>query len=453
VEKIESIIVLKNAHIHQRTTEKNDIKDSNRHTVPRLPVRPKRTISLMSTEIESSTPSNTKEFSLNPSEYDESRVVIHDPVTNTFNIGDAPVQNTTSEGRYLDENGVECELYFPAPPQTCFGVNYIYEMNLKKEQQIPENAKGLQVCYPVTSLKTVKNPTPQEKAFIDMIESLWTLAVDKGRQEAAREESLSLIPAPSVASCMAAEKQKKMERFVKPPMEFPKDKDKKSLDTTKPKRMYVKLVTSGKGPTLKAQTKFFGPGDEQKSPLRYVEARGIIEPCFKWEGIYWGSHGPTAPHGASLRFKLVEANYTPQANASVPSRRMLSKNSAPVQEEDDDFSVANLPRSASSVEDGGEAEGFSEPGSDDSNPAKVVEGAAKKNTAKPAVRVAAKPVVKTTPKVVAAKAPAKAIPAVKSVARPAAKPLAKPVVRKAAPPPPPAEEEVVETEEEVVEDE
>jgi hypothetical protein len=136
----------------------------------------------MSAETETSQQTNAKDINVDPSKFDRSRVIIHDPVTAEFSIGDAPVQSTTSEARYLDDSGEECELYFPAPPQNCFGVNYVYEMNVKKDEQVPENAKGLQICYPATSLRTVEKPTAKEQAFIDMITALWEMAVEKGRQ-------------------------------------------------------------------------------------------------------------------------------------------------------------------------------------------------------------------------------------------------------------------------------
>lgn len=398
----------------------------------------------MSAETETTKPTSAvKEISIDPANFDRTRVVIHDAKTSTFNIGDAPVSNTTSEGRYLDDDGTECELFFPAPPQNCFGVNYVYDMNVKKEDQIPENAKGLQICYPATSMKTSNAPTPQEQAFLDLVQTLWELAVEKGRQEVERDDTQ--LPAPSVASCMAAEKKKKMDLFVKPPLEYPKEKGKKTLDKTKPKRMYVKLVTSGKGPTLKAATKFYGPGDKLVSAIRYVDARGIIEPCFKWEGVYWGAHGPTSPHGASLRFKLVEANYTPQSSASVPQRRMLGKNNAPP-EEDDDSNYQPPTRRQAEEEGDGEAEGFSEPGSDDANPAAALAASAgKKPVAKPPVRVAAaKPAVKVTAKgpVAAAKKAPAAAPAKKAPgpSKPAAPKPKAPVAVKKTPQPPPEPE-------------
>lgn len=393
----------------------------------------------MSTDIETPVQStNSKHICIDPKDFDHARVVIADPVTSEFTIGNAPIKTTMSAGAYLNDEGEECELYFTAPPQTCFGVNYQYEMNLKEDQQIPENAKGLQICYPATSMKTVDKPTPDEQAYLDMMQALWELGVDKGRQESEREDLL--IPAPSAASFGAAEKRKKMDQFLKPPLEHPKAEDKKSLDKSKPKRCYVKLVTTGRGPTLRVTSRFYGPEDKPTSALKFIEKRGIIGPCFKWEGLYWGPHGQ-APHGASLRFKLAECTYTPQASSALPSTRMVSKNTSPAQEDDDDY---RPPRAEDHTN---EAQDFASPGGDDANPAQALSAAAKKPQVK-------KPVIKAVvgkPKPKAADPKPKIVPRKPPVAEPpAAKAKPKAPTPKVALPPP--DEEVVPDDEEPVAD-
>lgn len=385
----------------------------------------------------------TKFVVYDPETFDKSRIVINDPKTAEFNINDMPISTTTSEGRYIDDEGNECELYIPAPPQSSFGVNYLHDISVPKDSQTPENAKGLQICYQATSLKTMDKPTPAENTFMEIMDVLWELAVEKGKLEAERDEPL--VPAPSVSSCMAAEKRKNMALFVKPPLEYPKSaKDKKAFDKTKPKRCYVKLVTTGKGATLKALTRFYGPGDKQVSPLRYIDVRGIITPCFKWEGVFWGSHGPNSPHGASLRFKLVEANFEPTANASLPNHRMLPRNTAVASEDDTDFQ--------SEPNANGASDGFEEP-SDEPQPRAALASANKPRplvkapvVTRPAAKAPVRPAANVQAKPAAPKAVAK-LPVRKPTAPvPVAKP--KPVIRKA--PPPPVEEE--EDVEEVVDD-
>lgn len=379
-----------------------------------------------------------------PETFDKSRITINDPVTREFTINDMTISTTSSDGKYTDEEGNECELYIPAPPQSSFGVNYLHDIQIKKEDQTPENAKGLQICYQATSIKTMEKPSPAEGVFIELMDTLWELAVEKGRLEAEREEPL--IPAPSVSSCNSAEKRNRMDLFVKPPLEYPRDKkDKKLFDKTKPRRCYVKLATTGKGVSLKALTRFYGPGDKQVSPLRYIDVRGIITPCFKWEGVYWGAHGPSSPHGASLRFKLVEANFEPTPSISLPDHRILPRNTAVASEEDDN-EFGTEPNA------NGDSEGFTEPGADELNPRSTKPKPVTKapmptrSQAKVPVRPQAKVPVRPQAKAGAAKPVAK-VPVRKVTTVPVTKP--KPVViRKAPPPVEEAEEEFGDVEDE-----
>jgi len=295
----------------------------------------------------------TTEILVDPLNFDRSRVVIKDAVRNEFSIGDLPITTTFGDGYYLDEKGNECDLYISLTPQQCFGVSYIHDPALKKEMQTPDNAKGLQICYQMTSIKTINSPTQEEQATIDMMRALWEVAVEKVKEEMEMDDENRRIPAPTINSASAViikpENKQNWENVVKIPFDYNLTKDKKSKDKTKPMRMYVKLITQGSGPTLKALTSFFGPGDKKTNPLRYVDVRGIITPCLKWEGVYYGQHGNKATFGASLRFKLVEANFTPQ-NGSIPNRRMLGKNTSQAIEEDtDDDEMTNGSESRSST--------------------------------------------------------------------------------------------------------
>ena len=124
------------------------------------------------------------EIAVSPEDFDISRVVIHDPTTFTSK---ADVTTTTSRAFYLDENGVECILYIPAPEQSSFGPQYVYDMGLAEEDQTPDKAKGMQIMYQCTSLTTVADHTPAEQAYMDCVQSLRDLAIEKGKEEAERE--------------------------------------------------------------------------------------------------------------------------------------------------------------------------------------------------------------------------------------------------------------------------
>lgn len=402
------------------------------------------------------------EICIDPIDFDPSRVVVKDPQQNEFTLkSGASIKTCTSAGRYLDDEGRECILYIRGDPQQTFGFSYNHEIAIAKDDRTPENASGVQVCYPLTSMATVQNPKPSEQAFKDTIMGLWQAVVDKGIEEIEKDDTT--LPAVAKASFIAAAKKEQWERAVKIPFSHPKDKnDKKKFDTTKPETMYTKLVTSGKGTGMKVSTVIRGPGDRVQSALRYMDTPGILTPVFLWEGAYHGAHGNEASYGTSLRFKLVQGNFVPKAFSKVPQHRMLPRNTAPV-EEDETFPAA---RGVRAEEDGGsnDSDDFAAPGEDSSNPAAALATASKGKSAakaKPAPKVAPKAktvLTKAAPvkgKAVATKAVAKAAPAKgKVVAKPTTK--AAPAKPKAKAPPKveePEEEVDEEVEEDVEEDE
>jgi len=381
------------------------------------------------TDPDTSNAASSSEILITPGEHDISRLVFHDPHTSTFNVGDGSVDNTMSYAFYTNDDGQECKMFFPGPPQNCFGVEYQYDINVAESDKNPSNAKGLQISYPLTSLSSVTNPKPEEKALISLIDEIWNAAAEVGKQEILRENLL--IPEVSYNSFVAAEKRGLWTNALKKPMEHPNlksDKNKKGgLDKTKPMRMYVKLLTKGRGTKLRVDTPFYGPGDKLESALKYIKKQGVITPCFWFEGIYWGAHGRN-PQGASLRFKLVEANYVPVKNLNAPSHRMLGKNTAPPQEDDsdrveDDGSSRNkmFNRYGDESDGEGESEDFAAPGSDSKNPIGALRGKSDKAPAKPKAKVAhAKAKVATATKQ-AAKPKAKVATATKQAAKPKAK--------------------------------
>ena len=107
----------------------------------------------------------------------------------------------------------------------------------------------------------------------------------------------------------------------------------KFIDHNKPQRVYIKLVTNGKGKNIKCQTSIYGPGDKKISPYRCIDIHGCCQPVVKWDGIYWGARGRNS-YGTSVRLKVTEMNFFPGVlERSQPSRRMLAPNTTPVEEE------------------------------------------------------------------------------------------------------------------------
>ncbi len=316
--------------------------------------------------------------------FDKTRLRILDPVAHSFMKGNSEVEWTTSEGRYINDDGEECELYFDLPEQFCFGINAVYGVGTETEDKTLENAKGLQICYSLTGMKTIENPTKDEKYAISVLKALWEASWDKMQAECERSDDL-LVPNPTYNSFLAAQKRKDPELAVKPIFAYPQKPDpknpkKKVEDRTKPQRAYIKLLTKGEGRKMRCQTQIYGPGDKQdKTGLKYIDVRGRIHPLFKWEGVFWGSHGQKAPYGASVRLRVAQMNFTPQPD-EIPKRRMLSPNAAPAVEDDgsDDDGHGRYATGQGEHDEayGSEDEGFIKPGDDD-DPMDVLKSAGK----------------------------------------------------------------------------
>lgn len=374
--------------------------------------------------------------------FDKSKVVIEDPVKSSFKKNDGEVVNVTSQGLYIGEDGEKGIPVFQLAPKGCFGVSPNHKYLSEK---IEENIEGYQVCYSYTDLTSVAKPTEEEQYGLDIMKALWDLTVEKGRIEATMEEDKVRIPAPAVNSFAGAEAQLKRNKLafqnaVKLPFEHPNQKDSKVKDKTKPLRSYFKLVTQGKGPDCKILTPFYEPGDNKVNGKKFIEKRGVIEPCVKWEGVRWGAH-QNAPHGASLKFVITEANFVPGRNDKLPTHRMLSANTAePVEEDSEDEGASTRPRkgekSTTEADYTGEAEGFDAPEGDDADPMKEL----KTSPATTGKKVVAKPAAPTKPTAAGSKKPAaaggkagaKPIAPSKTVAKPTAKAPAKPSPKPAA---------------------
>lgn len=274
-----------------------------------------------------------KDICVDPVNFDIQRFLFKDPHTDKFTIGELKIESTLADARYLNDADEECAFYYTAPTQSLFGANYSFDMGTPKDKQTPDNAKGLQTCYPMTSLTTMKNPTLAEKAHRNMLTAIWQKAYEHGYAQATGETSL--IPGSSVNSFMAAGMKKKPELAIKLPYGYRNDpKDNTKKNTTLPEVMYIKFFTKGKGETLRCETRIYGPGDKEVNGLSIVSQQGQMTPVIKLEGIYFGAHGPTAPQGASLRLKVAEANWIPGGGASkLPSKRMAPPNPAPSHEE------------------------------------------------------------------------------------------------------------------------
>ncbi len=244
----------------------------------------------------------------------------------------------TSEGVYLDDEGKEYTLFFMIPNQRCYGLNVNYDKSQQKAEASGDVSKadGFQLAYPLTSLKTMDKPTKDEKYIKSVFDSLNKKTSDRLKEEATNESTE--VPENVINNYEGAKKRKDMSRVIKPLYAHPNIKDTKTPNQEKPERTYIKLLSRGKGSKgqkVTVQSKFYGPGDQQMSHLSLVGERGNgdWEICCKWDGAYWGAHGPTSGIGGSTRLRVYDATVNP-GSSGLPSDRMAPKNTTPAAEQD-----------------------------------------------------------------------------------------------------------------------
>lgn len=269
-------------------------------------------------------------------EFDPARLEVGPPVTHTFKKGDQNISWTTSPGFYLNEDGEKCVPYFELPEAYCFGVNEKYPIGTSKDDQTPENISGYQVCYPLTSLATIENPSDDEKYARTLLTSLRESIWEAMQRECELDDEERTVPAPTYNSYLGATKGKRInpDYAIKPIYSFPmvQEGKRKVEDRSKPERIYIPLITSGSGRKLRNHTRIHGPGDKKLNVRQCVNVSGRCHPVVRWDGAFWGPHCQKT-YGGSTRLKLSEMNFTPRT-AGTSTRRMLNPNTAPPQEED-----------------------------------------------------------------------------------------------------------------------
>lgn len=255
------------------------------------------------------------------------KLILDNPVTNKSKAGHTW---TTSAGHY-DLAGEKADFLFEGNPQTVFGINGQWPMNIPKEDQTMENIEGLQVCYPLHSLETLKDHTPEEAILKKFLKgTLWQKCWDSMQAF----DDKGLIDGPAGSACTTAIKRKTPEYAMKPIFSFPTIKNEKnnteSEDTSKSERMYVELVTMGKGLKMKCLTPIYGPGDKEVNFMKYMSTPnnlmiGEIYPVFRWVGTFWGAHGKKT-HGGSIKLQIVQMNFTPRQAATLSYPRLIAAN-------------------------------------------------------------------------------------------------------------------------------
>lgn len=260
---------------------------------------------------------------LNLHEANPSYIVVSDPEEIVTKDGTKFMRSQIS---YLNEDDRPVAMYFVAPKQFSFGVAPEFPFGLPKSEQTDERIKGYKICYNLTDIRTVHNPTADEQYMLDLFDGIHQKVVEKAHLE----ETLSKI-GPAQAIVIRSSKQNRTPHGgVKPllsdgTMPSPTHPNQRVPDPSKPKRLYAKLMSSKRpnDPEVTVHTKFYDPSNAEVPPKSLINVQGYIEPVFHLQSVYWGAHGST-PFGASIQLKLSEANFTPM-NRHGPPKRMLPR--------------------------------------------------------------------------------------------------------------------------------
>jgi len=250
-----------------------------------------------------------------PDTFDASRVQFGNPETVEFNKGQ--IKFTRSSIRYSDpKTGKTGYLSFALPPSSTFGVTINHKASVPEEKRNDESREGYSVAYQVTSRDTATKPSASEQTIINAFESLHEAVCTFVLNNKAKlpPQSRAMVNTDGVGA-------------IKPLLEkaVPNKKDPTKMNGA---RVYLKLVTQGKGKDIRVLTPFYTPGNKLENPAGFVDVRGRIEPVVRIERIYFGNHGTESPYCASLKGEVIEANFIPQVPHDLPRNRLLGPNTA-----------------------------------------------------------------------------------------------------------------------------
>ena len=293
-------------------------------------------------------------------------LTIKPPKTNKFTINSTPVSVCKSEGRIIDENRKECVLYIPIPEKSSFGTSLVHDPKIPEKERTLENASGMQMYIPLSSLQTAENPTEEEQSVITLFDNIWQTTVDSVCQlfENAKEEnddgdvtfneSKLGVPKATVTSYRSEcfKKKPQWRNVVKFPYIRPKKKDDKGKSTSEPdnsKPFGINsklLITRPKGSnTMIVVTPFSDEHGETINPMSLLKMSGTYSYVLRWDGAYYGMHGNDNPQGVSCKFSIVEVQYKPSSGNKLPTRRFFSstpkKEIKPSDDGDHDFTTGD----------------------------------------------------------------------------------------------------------------
>ncbi len=282
--------------------------------------------------------------------FDWNKVLIGDPVTNKSK--DGAHEWVTSSVHYcpdgFEPNKKKYKMYFQLAKQNIWGISGTWPIDIKDEKlKTIHNIDGYQVCYPMTSLKTVKNPTKEELYTMSVFDGMWTKTLEKGKAfaeadkllGAANNSYLGAKGKEKIARKNGGDVNEAWKNFIKPSYSWPLTKDlveaNRKPNKEKPQNAYIEFVTrelkdeTGKITGLKCETQVYDEKEKRVDPKQYFSTfeqscPGDAHIAILWMHVYWGSHGSKKCWGGSNKLKVSELHFRPTPRSTISSEQMLN---------------------------------------------------------------------------------------------------------------------------------
>lgn len=294
------------------------------------------------------------------------------PSTEKFTMNGAPLAVTKSKNRYLNDNDEPVILYIQAPTQRIgqFGIQYNFAMGAPEEvKKNILNAEGMQLHYPLTSMQTVKEPTPEETAFRECLDKIWKLTCEHAEKMWVEDKKLKgndrFLNGPSrnsISSVMGSDPEdRNWKEAVKFPYSPKKTKD-GVIDHTKPLEMYMKMLKTGKKEKLNILTRIYAKDEDGEmvphNATQFVGRQGMITPVVMLDDTFWGAHGTTSV-GVSCAYTVVQADFEEMVSTKYVPEERISR-SSPSQSSVPDVRLT-APAKAKKVDDSDEEDETEQP--------------------------------------------------------------------------------------------
>ena len=148
--------------------------------------------------------------------FDWGNFVVEEPETHMFNKGGSTVELTTSKVYVLGDNSEKLQIYFEVAEQNIFGINGIWPIRTIEYEQSRKNIEGFQICYPLTSLSTINNPTPAEIATRHTFNMMWETTVDALKKFCEKRKKHRKVPSLTYNAYIACREDEDWSYAVKP---------------------------------------------------------------------------------------------------------------------------------------------------------------------------------------------------------------------------------------------